>query len=92
MKHLTKSLGSSSSNTNASIRLKSMRKFWKYLGLWKADSSARKGMSVPVGDLKVPVGETGWGSRAPRTKAHEGDLKVPVGELGWGSKAPKSKH
>lgn len=69
-----------------------MRKFWKSLRFWETDSSARKGKSVPVRDLKVPIGETGWGLRAPRTSAHEGDLKVPAGELGWGSKAPKTKR
>lgn len=76
----------------ATVGFRSMRKFWKSLRFWKTDSSARKGRSVPVGDLKVPVGETGWGSKAPRTKAHEGDLKVSVGELGWGLRAPKTKR
>ncbi|MGB8361589.1 MAG: hypothetical protein WCE80_09335, partial [Acidimicrobiia bacterium] len=68
-----------------------MSKFWKFPRFWETASSARKGESVPAGDLKVPVGETGWGSKAPRTDTHEGDLKVPAGELGWGSKAPRTK-
>jgi hypothetical protein len=72
--------------------VKRMRKLWRSLRFWKTDSSTHKGKSLPVWDLKVPVGETGWGSKAPRTKAHEGDLKVSAGELGWGSRAPKTKR
>lgn len=69
-----------------------MRRFWKSLRFRTNDSSASKGKTVPVEELKVPASETGWGSRAPRTTAADDDLKVPVSELGWGSKAPKTKR
>ena len=67
-----------------------MQKFWKSLRSWTTGFFASKGKTVPVEDLKVPAGETGWGSRSPRTTAAEDDLMVPVSELGWGSRAPKT--
>lgn len=69
-----------------------MRKFWKSLRFWMTESSASKGTAAPIEDLKVPAGETGWGSRAPKTTAADDDLTVPVGELGWGSRAPKTNR
>ena len=69
-----------------------MRKFWRSLRFWITDSSNRKGESAPVADLKVPISESGWGSKAPRTSTPEDGMRVPADELGWGTKAPKTKR
>lgn len=92
MKHRANARRPLSPSTISSMHFKRMWKFWKSLRSWNTDSAARNGKVTPVGELKVPVGETGWGSKAPRTKAHQGDLKVPAGELGWGSRAPKTRR
>ncbi len=55
-------------------------------------SPASRGEIRLVGDLKLPVSEMGWGSRAPRTTTPVGDLKVPASEMGWGSRAPKTNR
>lgn len=91
MKHRANARRPLSPIATSSVHFKRMWKFWKSVRLWNTNSYAHN-RKVRAGDLKVPVGETGWGSKAPRTKAHHGDLKVPAGELGWGSRAPKTKR